>query len=423
MKIFDLLAKSQLATYGRIQKAISGQNDITDHLQANAECNLADMLSGGNSEPLSSLHVSSLNGPLHEMFVIAKTPDSFLSDQGECQKMDFRWTTSHIAQITSSQIYENTNLRMFGGSAAREMESRRMYAKSFYDKDRSGHLLDYFDDGSLDRLDARLNEELFGSESGYVLRGYYEYDVEKYIVLLQGCNVGKKSTLFLATDWNAPLQQNFTYYSGLTNNDDFYTTPLIYPDNRDANCVKDNVDPFCSPCKEKENCHELFDCADGQYITENETYANIGALKSDFLLSFEVKIPSSGPTGTHTMFDVTTDNNEDINTVVSSFEEGYQNVHDILLKNATSYDEDYWMTVTFATHTAAGQRTMLTFIDRPSIFGSYAMVDEYSTVLGNGYHDQPSFKIVGGSPTNSSATPHEIRNAYFQTGSLRNIFN
>lgn len=73
MKIFDLLAKSQLATYGRIQKAISGQNDITDHLQANAECNLADMLSGGNSEPLSSLHVRSLNGPLHESKLFLKT--------------------------------------------------------------------------------------------------------------------------------------------------------------------------------------------------------------------------------------------------------------------------------------------------------------------------------------------------------------
>ena len=206
------------------------------------------------------------------MFVIAKTPDSFLSDRGECQKMSFRWTTSNIAEITSSQIHENSNMRkMLGGSAARKMEANRMYARTVYDAVDDGYLLDfYFDDDSLDRLDARLNEALYGEAGGYVLRGHYEYDDEKYIVLLQGCHGGKQSTLFLASEWNAPLQQNFTYYSSLTDGDDFTTMPLIYPDNRDANCKKDNEDPFCSPCKEKDNCYELFDCADGQYINYNE---------------------------------------------------------------------------------------------------------------------------------------------------------
>jgi hypothetical protein len=67
MKIFDLLAKSQLASIGRIQKAISGQNDIADHLQANAECTFADVMTGsGETEALNSLHASNLGGPLHE---------------------------------------------------------------------------------------------------------------------------------------------------------------------------------------------------------------------------------------------------------------------------------------------------------------------------------------------------------------------
>mgnify|MGYP003336940852 CR=1 FL=1 len=66
MKLFDLLAKSQLATYGRIQEAISGQNDFADRLQANAECNFEDMLTGGSSEELKSLSAPELGGPIHE---------------------------------------------------------------------------------------------------------------------------------------------------------------------------------------------------------------------------------------------------------------------------------------------------------------------------------------------------------------------
>ena len=67
MRLFDLLAKSQLASIGRIQKAISGHNDIAEHLQANAECTFADMMTGaGETEPLNSLHAQDLGGPLHE---------------------------------------------------------------------------------------------------------------------------------------------------------------------------------------------------------------------------------------------------------------------------------------------------------------------------------------------------------------------
>jgi hypothetical protein len=428
MKIFDLLAKSQLASIGRIQKAISGQNDIADHLQANAECTFADVMTGsGETEALNSLHASNLGGPLHEMFVIAKTPDSFLSDRGECQKMSFRWTTSNIAEITSSQIHENSNMRkMLGGSAARKMEANRMYARTVYDAVDDGYLLDfYFDDDSLDRLDARLNEALYGEAGGYVLRGHYEYDDEKYIVLLQGCHGGKQSTLFLASEWNAPLQQNFTYYSSLTDGDDFTTMPLIYPDNRDANCKKDNEDPFCSPCQEKDNCYELFDCADGQYINYNETYANVGTLTNDFLLSFEVKVPSIGFPGPFGYFSITTDNDGDINYDSGSFDDFNHHVVDIQLEGVDGYDEDYWMSVTVATHTVAGQRTKLYFVDSPTNNNLPVIVD-YDTVLSNsvdGYHDQPGFVIVGGHPLNDTAIPHEIRNAYFQKGSLQNIFN
>ena len=68
---------------------------------------------------------------------------------------------------------------------------------------------------------------------------------------------------------------------------------------------------------------------------------------------------------------------------------------------------------------------MLFFIDNPTNNG-YPLIKEYVTVHEesvDGYHDQPGFVIVGGHPINDTAIPHEIRNAYFQKGSLQNIFN
>ena len=66
MKIFDFLAKSRLATYTRLQEVFTGQNDIAEHLQDNAECTMRDMLIYGDTHSLDSLHADNLDGPLHE---------------------------------------------------------------------------------------------------------------------------------------------------------------------------------------------------------------------------------------------------------------------------------------------------------------------------------------------------------------------
>ena len=68
---------------------------------------------------------------------------------------------------------------------------------------------------------------------------------------------------------------------------------------------------------------------------------------------------------------------------------------------------------------------ILQFQDRPSN-SNEDYIKEFTTVFGNsvnGYHDQPDFLVVGGHFMDDTYIPLEVRNAYFQKGSLQNIFN
>ena len=247
-----------------------------------------------------------------------------------------------------------------------------MYARtSFYPKSEV-HILDfYFDESSMEGQNARLNKDLYGEAGGYVIRGSYEYATEKFIVLLQGCHGGKKTSVFLCSEWDCPLQANFATFTTMAGaQDDFSTLPLIYPDNRDANCRYDNADPFCSPCKGKENCFELMDCSDGQTIDSTkvgtlrcfqcqpfllQTYANLGNLGNDFLISFEIKMPA-GYTATkdNYFFTFTTDPGKQ--SSAGDFDIQKHNPLPRSIQFSNQYNDEFWMTVTMASHTIAGVR-------------------------------------------------------------------
>lgn len=259
MKLFNFFRNSALFKANLFSEKLGLEKTVKERIQEKMWKNEPDFLD----------HLDNFNATLplgdmwkmfHDGYVVAKTPGSFLSNDGDCQKMDFTWLNPHVAEISHSEVKEK------GGRFSkkrREKNGNRFYGRTIKSWADDVHFLDFFYDAKvLDRINARLSEELYGHQGVYSIAWLGTSDVAGVtgnMAVIYGLHEGQFSAVVICEDPLCDFEDKFETIK--TDTDiDLTDVELIYPNNRATNCVHNNADKLCDPCWNKDNCYTLINC-------------------------------------------------------------------------------------------------------------------------------------------------------------------
>ena len=248
VNLFNLLLKQQRLRLNQF-KELHGLQRLIPDLPAQTDCSISDFDGEG-------IEINDIYGMFEEGWVIAKTPGSFLHDEGECQRADFRWFSNYIAEITQTEIREEHTGEYKLGPRERNKQGRRVYARTVSADDGTENLFfhaegDFEENGREIKLDAKLSEELYGEAGKYNLRYQGTTDDGHEMILIQGCHAGFESNIFICDDADCDIESRFSDIDAAIGTD-FEDVALNYVDNFSSNCLHDNADDFCDPCHGRE---------------------------------------------------------------------------------------------------------------------------------------------------------------------------
>ena len=258
MKLFDFFKNSALLKANIFSEKLGLEKTVKERIQEKMwknEPEFLDHLDDFNA----TLPLGNLWKMFHDGYVVAKTPGSFLSDDGDCQKMDFKWLNTHVAEISHSEVKEK------GGRFSekrRVKNGNRFFARTIKSWADDVHFLDFFYDAKgLDRINARLSEELYGHQGVYSLawQGTTDDAGNDNMAVIYGLHEGQFSAVMICEDLLCDFEDKFETIKDATDID-FTDIDLIYPDNRATHCVHDNADKLCDPCWNKDDCYTLINC-------------------------------------------------------------------------------------------------------------------------------------------------------------------